>query len=98
MGRRTATALFLSHQFAEKHQLEQHKLDVEILVQNIDVTLNRRVTIKHYAKLRLRMGEGDPEDQEFLITDIGPEDIILGLSWLKEHWNSMRHPPLSSLR
>jgi len=42
-----ATALFLSHQFAEKHQLERHKLDVEILVQNIDGTLNRRGTITH---------------------------------------------------
>jgi len=31
------------------------------------------------------MGEGEPEDQEFLITDIGPEDIILGLPWLRHH-------------
>ena len=80
-----ATALFLSHQFAEKHQLERYKLDVEILVQNIDGTLNRRGTITHYAKLRLHMGEGEPEDQEFLITDIGPEDVILGLPWLRHH-------------
>jgi len=80
-----ATALFLSHQFAEKHHLEQHKLDVEILVQNIDGTLNRKETITHYAKLRLQMGEGEPEDQEFLITDIGPEDIILRLPWLRHH-------------
>jgi len=80
-----ATALFLSHQFAEKHHLERHKLDVEILVQNIDGTLNCRRPITHDTKLKLKMEGGKPEDQEFLITDIGPEDIILGLPWLRHH-------------
>jgi len=65
-----ATALFLSHEFVDKHHLERHKLDVEILVQNIDGTLNCRGTSTHYAKLKLKMREGKPEDQEFLITDI----------------------------
>jgi len=32
-----------------------------------------------------RGAQGEPEDQEFLITDIGPEDIILGLLWLRHH-------------
>jgi len=79
-----ATVLFLSHHFVEKHQLEKRKLDSEIIIQNIDGTLNREGTITHYIRLKLKAGES-LEEREFLVTDIGPEDVIIGLSWLREH-------------
>ena len=40
-------------------------------------------TITDFARLHLTVGEHSKE-WDFLVTDIGPENVILGLPWLRE--------------
>ena len=77
-----ATALFLDRKFVEKNRIFKHPLSKEIAVHNIDGTKNKAGSITHYARLKLKVGQTE-ETTEFLITDLGPEKLILGLPWLK---------------
>ena len=77
-----ATALFLDRKFVEKNRIFKHPLGKEIAVHNIDGTKNKAGSITHYARLKLKVGQ-TKETTEFLITDLGPEKLILGLPWLK---------------
>ena len=79
-----ASALFLSNRFVEQHQVHVHKLDREIPLYNIDGTSNQAGGLTHFARLELRAGE-HVEMAEFLVTELGPEDVILGLPWLRKH-------------
>lgn len=78
-----ATALFIHDKFVRKHQVAKYPLKHEITVCNIDGTQNKAGKITHYTKLTLKVG-GYEGQKQFLITDVGPEDMILGLPWLKE--------------
>ncbi|GJF00731.1 polyprotein [Phanerochaete sordida] len=60
-------------------------LENPITVYNIDGTLNEAGSITRRAKLNLTVGSYTFKE-EFLVTNIGPEDVILGLPWLKK-WN-----------
>ena len=78
-----ATALFINRRFVEKHKIFKHPLAHPIGVNNIDGTANKAGRMTHFARLKLTVGQRT-EPTEFLITDLGPEDIILGLPWLKK--------------
>ena len=78
-----ATALFINRRFVEKHKIFKHPLAHPIGVNNIDGTANKAGRMTHFARLKLTVGQRT-ELTEFLITDLGPEDIILGLPWLKK--------------
>ncbi len=73
-----ATALFIDRKFVERHKIHMHSLHSVIPLYNIDGSKNRAGEISRLACLRLRIGESE-EWQEFLVTDLGPEDVILGL-------------------
>ena len=77
-----ATALFIDRKFVERHKIRTHPLHSEIPLYNIDGTKNRAGEISRAARLRLTIGESE-EWREFLVTDLGPEDVILGLPWLR---------------
>lgn len=77
-----ATALFINRKFAVQHGMIQQELKRPIILHNIDGTLNKLGSITHYVRLRLTVGD-HREMAEFMVTDIGPEDIILGLPWLR---------------
>lgn len=77
-----ATALFLSKRFVEHNHIYKHPLEHVIALHNIDGTNNKAGGLTHYARLTLTVGDHE-EKAEFLITDLGPEDVILGLPWLK---------------
>jgi hypothetical protein len=79
-----ASALFLSNQFVKQHQVYVHKLDREIPLYNIDGTSNQAGGLTHFACLELHAGE-HVEMVKFLVTELGPEDVILGLPWLCKH-------------
>ena len=51
---------------------------------NIDGTLNRDGTISEVAILGLQIGD-HVEKVIFTVTDIGSEDVIVGLDWLRKH-------------
>lgn len=78
-----ATALFISRRFVTKNQVFLHPLHSSIPLFNIDGTHNAAGSITHYARLQLSMGDY-VERLEFLVTDLGPEDVVLGLPWLRK--------------
>ncbi|PIL32324.1 hypothetical protein GSI_05570 [Ganoderma sinense ZZ0214-1] len=77
-----ATSLFASKRFVRKHNVFKHPLGREIPLYNIDGLHNRAGGITHFVRLQVVMGDY-AEWREFLVTDLGPEDIILGLPWLR---------------
>ena len=77
-----ATALFISHCFIKQNNVFCHRLVQDIPLYNIDGSKNKAGSITHYARLWVLMGEYD-ECLEFLVTDLGPEDVVLGLPWLR---------------
>ena len=79
-----ATALFISERFVREHKIFRHPLKREILLRNIDSSSNKAGTISHYARLPLKIGDKH-EKTEFFITNIGPENVILGLPWLRRN-------------
>ena len=76
-----ATSLFLDQKYADRHKMWQIPLEHPIILYNIDGSLNKAGSITHKVKLQLWIGP-DYEEHEFLLTSLGPENIILGLPWL----------------
>ena len=61
-------------------------------VRNIDGTHNRAGTIKEYAELGLLIKDHEEDKVAFLVTDLGSDDVIIGIDWLRFHnpeidWN-----------
>ena len=78
-----AMSLFLDRKYTVQHKMFQKPLEKPIIIYNIDGTLNKAGSITHYVNLILQV-KGDKEKIfKFLITDLGPEIVILGLPWLR---------------
>ena len=78
----SATALFISEKFVKRHRIHTCFLNWEIPLYNIDGSKNRVGKISCFAHLWLQVGS--PEEwHDFLIMDLGPEDVVLGLPWLR---------------
>lgn len=79
-----ASILFINKQFIEKHRVKTQKLTQPIEVYNIDETPNQAGLITEVAVLNLKVGE-HKKKAVFTITNIGPEDIIIEIDWLRNH-------------
>ena len=77
-----ATGLFINRQYAAQRKLPTFPLNDQLPLYNIDGTPNKAGTITHFCRARLVTGDHDQE-WDFLVTDLGPEDLILGLPWLR---------------
>src|SRR5712691_6328957 len=69
-----ATALFIGEKFVQKNRIHMYRLQREVPLYNIDSLKNRAGKITCFARLQMVVGEVE-EWREFLITDLGPEDI-----------------------
>ena len=78
----SATALFISERLIKTSYVYMHLLAHPIPLYNIDSSKNKAESIAWYICLHLWVGEVE-EWWEFLIMDLGPEDMILGLLWLR---------------
>lgn len=78
-----ATALFINELFVTKHNMLKCHLPKSISLHNIDGTSNKASSLTHSIQLKLTVGPRT-KDAEFLITELGPENIILGLPWFKK--------------
>ena len=79
-----ATTKFLSRRFVERNRVTTRRLAKPIPLYNIDGTENRDGTITEVAVLDMAIGD-HREKVVFVVTDIGEEDAIIGLDWLREH-------------
>ena len=78
-----ATALFLDHTFIKKNQIQLALLRQPINLYNIDGSPNQAGQITHFAHLKLSLDSFD-KWTDFLATDLGGENVILGLPWLRK--------------
>lgn len=79
-----ASTLFLNKHFVDKHKVTTRKLAKPIEVFNIDGTPNKVGMITEVAVLNLEDGEYK-EKAVFTVTDIEPENVIIGINWLRNH-------------
>lgn len=79
-----ATGNFIHTKAVERYQIPTHPMKKEITVRNVDGTKNKLGTIKDYVNIALDIN-GHREETQFLVTNIGNEDAILGMPWLKKH-------------
>ena len=77
-----ATTLFISKHFVKTNHVHMHLLSHEIPLYNINGSRNRAGSITCTTRLQLQVGDTE-EWHQFLVTDLGPEDIVLGLPWLR---------------
>ncbi len=78
------TTTFISQQFVVENCVATQKLSHPILLYNINRMLNHDGTISDVAILELQVAEHH-ERVVFTVTDIGSEDVIIGLDWLRKH-------------
>jgi hypothetical protein len=76
-----ATAVFINERFVFQHNILRRPLTRPIALHNINGSINKAGSLTHFARLTMNIGSKYTEKLDFLITDLGPEDIILGLPW-----------------
>ncbi len=76
-----ATDCFMSESFIRRMKLGKRPLQKPRRIWNIDNTLNQAGEITHYIILEVQT-RGIKRATQFLVTNIGNEDIILGYPWM----------------
>ncbi len=76
-----ATDCFMSENFIRRMKLGKRPLQRPRRIWNIDNTANQAGDITHYTTLDIQTG-GIRKTIQFLVTNIGNEDIILGYPWM----------------
>ena len=76
-----ATDCFMSERFIRRMKLGKKPLQKPWKIWNIDNTANQAGRITHYITLDIQTGEIQKTIQ-FLVTNIGNKDIILGYPWM----------------
>jgi len=76
-----ATNCFMSENFIRWMKLGKKPLQRPRKIWNIDNTVNQAGDITHYMNLDIQTGKVRKMIQ-FLVTNIGNEDIILGYPWM----------------
>jgi hypothetical protein len=79
-----AGGIFMDQNYAWKHGFNLTKLEYLIMARNMDGTENKQGTIWYYTDLDWQVN-GKTNMEQFLITGLGNQKIILGLPWLREH-------------
>ena len=74
---------FLHQDFANKHRIDLLPLDTLIIPRNIDRTLNIGGKITHYIYINILLND-QRIGTKLLVTNIGKNNLILGLPWLKK--------------
>src|SRR5258708_28718038 len=76
-----ATDNFMHPCFVERMGIGTKELPNPRKIWNIDGTLNKGGYLMHYTDLDVQT-KGIHKEMQFLLTDLGGEDIILGYPWL----------------
>ena len=79
-----ASTVFISERAVRDLNLQTEKFFRPIPLSNIDGTLNKAGELTDFVELELRIGD-HAHPQIFAVTDIGDDDVIIGIDWLREH-------------
>ena len=74
---------FWTTRLSKKHNIPLTPLHQPIDLYNIDGSSNQAGRITHFARLKLTL-DGFDEWTDFLATNLGGENVILGLPWLRK--------------
>jgi hypothetical protein len=88
----SAERIFFNRKYVEKNRLECVRLQRPIPMFNIDGTLNKDGSIKETVSIQVEES-GHVENLRCFVTELGDDDMILGLLWLEKHnpdvdWNT----------
>ena len=75
---------FIDQNYAKTLDLSLKNLDKPIPAINVDGTLNKKGTIKHYVNLELGIF-GRLQTIRLLVTGLGKQKILLGFPWLQKN-------------
>ena len=79
-----ASTIFIHPRLVKAKNISTRQLPQPIPLRNIDNSMNAIGMITHEAEIGLRIGAHE-ETATFAVADIGDDDIILGIDWLREH-------------
>jgi hypothetical protein len=79
-----ASLPFLSERFVKEHCVLAKPSPSPITLYNIDMTKNKAGMITHSAEVEVQTNT-HREKLRFLVTDVSPEDVVLGITWLRDH-------------
>jgi predicted aspartyl protease len=79
-----ATNTFISQEFMQANKVRTLALRKPIPLYNVDGSHNSAGSITEYVELGVDI-EGHQETIQFLVTDLGSEDVIMGITWLRKH-------------
>jgi hypothetical protein len=77
-------AVFINERFVTQHNILYCPLIRPITLHNINGFINKAGSLTYFACLTMNIDSKYTKKLNFLIIDLGPEDIILGLSWLHQ--------------
>jgi hypothetical protein len=77
------TAIFINERFVLQHNILCCPLTRSITLHNINGSINKAGSLTYFACLTMNISSKYTEKLDFLITDLDPKDIILGLPWLR---------------
>jgi predicted aspartyl protease len=79
-----ATGLFIDREYVKSNRLPTRKLSQPIPVFNVDGTANEAGSISEVVELIIQY-DGHSERALFSVTSLERQNIILGITWLREH-------------
>jgi hypothetical protein len=79
-----ATGLFVNADFMKRNQLTTKPLSQPIPVYNVDGSPNEAGSISEVVEVVLRYRDHS-EQATFAVTSLGRQDLILSLTWLRQH-------------
>jgi len=87
-----AGGTFIDKKFTEQNGIALIPIEKKIQIFNADGTENNSGTIEHCIWLKIQIGKKKISTR-FLVTELGKDKMILGLSWLKQYnpkidWNT----------
>jgi hypothetical protein len=77
-----AMAIFINERFVTQYNILRRPLTWSIALHNIDGSIDKAGSLTHFIHLTMNISSKYTEKLDFLITDLGPKDIILELLWL----------------
>ena len=80
-----ASTLFISKRFVQENQVQAQELAHAIPLYNIDGSPNKMGNITHIAELGMCIGNHHEPAAIFTVANIGTEDVIIGIDWLRKH-------------